>query len=36
MKKPHERAYAERFSRVLDFIDRHLDEPLPDVHLPLK
>jgi AraC family transcriptional regulator len=28
MNKPHERAYAQRFSRVLDFIDRHLDEPL--------
>jgi AraC family transcriptional regulator len=28
MKKHHEKAYAQRFSRVLDFIDRHLDEPL--------
>lgn len=28
MKKHHEQAYAQRFSRVLDFIDRHLDEPL--------
>jgi AraC family transcriptional regulator len=28
MNKHHERAYAQRFSRVLDFIDRHLDEPL--------
>jgi AraC family transcriptional regulator len=28
MNKHHEQAYAQRFSRVLDFIDRHLDEPL--------
>jgi AraC family transcriptional regulator len=28
MNKLHEQAYAQRFSRVLDFIDRHLDEPL--------
>ena len=28
MKKRREQAYAQRFSQVLDFIDRHLDEPL--------
>ena len=28
MKKHHEQAYAQRFARVLDFIDRHLDEVL--------
>jgi AraC family transcriptional regulator len=28
MKKHHEQTYAQRFSRVLDFIDSHLDEPL--------
>jgi AraC family transcriptional regulator len=28
MKNHHKQAYAQRFSRVLDFIDRHLDEPL--------
>ena len=28
MKRHPKRAYAERFGRVLDFIERHLDEPL--------
>jgi AraC family transcriptional regulator len=28
MKKRHEQIYAQRFRRVLDFIDRHLDETL--------
>jgi len=28
-KKQREQAYAERFSQVLDFVDRHLDEALP-------
>jgi AraC family transcriptional regulator len=28
MNKRREQAYVQRFSRVLDFIDRHLDEPL--------
>jgi AraC family transcriptional regulator len=28
MKKHREQAYAQRFSQVLDFIDRHLDETL--------
>jgi AraC family transcriptional regulator len=28
MKKRRDQAYAQRFSRVLDFVDRHLDEPL--------
>lgn len=28
-KKQREQAYAERFARVLEFIDRHLDEALP-------
>jgi len=28
MKRQPQRAYAERFSRVLDFIESHLDEPL--------
>jgi AraC family transcriptional regulator len=28
MKKHHEQTYAGRFRRVLDFIDRHLDESL--------
>jgi AraC family transcriptional regulator len=29
MKHNREQVYAKRFRRVLDFIDRHLDEPLP-------
>jgi AraC family transcriptional regulator len=29
MNKSREQAYAKRFSRVMDFIDRHLGEPLP-------
>jgi AraC family transcriptional regulator len=33
MKKHHEQAYAQRFSRVLDFIDSHLDEPLSGARL---
>ena len=28
MKKRYQQPYAQRFRRVLDFIDRHLDEPL--------
>lgn len=28
MKRRHEQTYAQRFRRVLEFIDRHLDEPL--------
>lgn len=28
MNKRREQVYVQRFSRVLDFIDRHLDEPL--------
>lgn len=29
MKRNKEQCYAKRFGRVLDFIDRHVDEPLP-------
>lgn len=29
MKPGREQTYAQRFGRVLDFIDAHLDEPLP-------
>lgn len=28
MKTPREQGYARRFAKVLDFIDKHLDEPL--------
>jgi AraC family transcriptional regulator len=33
MKKRHEQTYAQRFRRVLDFIDRHLDEDLSGARL---
>jgi AraC family transcriptional regulator len=32
-KKIREPTYAQRFSRVLDFVDRHLDEPLSAARL---